>query len=221
MLVRIITRSLVRRRRRKLLSLAAIALGITAATVVATLALDVGDQVNHELRSFGANIAVTPAADSLPVNVGGVDYRPAASGAFLRQGDLPALKKIFWANNIVAFAPFLYAPALLDGRPVVLIGSWFDHDLPLGGSQRFRTGLRDLHPAWRVQGQWPGDGNATSCLLGAALAHSRQIGIGASITLTSAAPIESPSTRVPGGEGHVTASSYSCTVSGILETGGA
>ena len=56
-----------RRRRRKLLSLAAVALGITAATVVATLALDVGDQVNHELRSFGANIAVTPAADGLPV----------------------------------------------------------------------------------------------------------------------------------------------------------
>jgi putative ABC transport system permease protein len=210
MLARIITRSLVRRRRRKLLSLAAIALGITAATVVATLALDVGDQVNHELRSFGANITVTPAADSLPVNVGGVDYRPAASGAFLRESDLPALKKIFWANNIVAFAPFLYVPASLDGRRVVVIGSWFDRDLSVGGSPSFRTGLRDLHPAWRVQGQWPDDRDATSCLVGAGLARSAGLGVGSTLTLTGGAAT-----------GPSAAKSYSCRASGLLETGGA
>jgi putative ABC transport system permease protein len=204
MLARIIIRSLVRTRRRKLLSLAAIALGITAATVVATLALDVGDQVNRELRSFGANIVITPAADSLPVNVGGIDYRPAASGAFLNGSDLPALKKIFWANNIVAFAPFLYAPASLGGRRVVLIGSWFDHELPLGASQSFRTGLRDLHPVWKVVGQWPDDADAATCLLGAGLARSIGLKPGSTVTLTG-----EPS------------STYSCQVRGVVETGGA
>ncbi|HEV2380031.1 MAG TPA: FtsX-like permease family protein [Terriglobia bacterium] len=210
MLARIITRSLVRRRRRKLLSLAAIALGITAATVVATLALDVGDQVNRELRSFGANITVTPAADSLPVNVGGVDYRPAASGAFLRESDFPALKKIFWANNIVAFAPFLYVPASLDGRRVVVIGSWFDHDLPVGGSSPFRTGLRDLHPAWRVQGQWPDDQDTTSCLVGAGFARSAGLGVGSTLTLTAGAAVGPSASNI-----------YSCRASGLVETGGA
>ena len=209
MLARIITRSLVRRRRRKLLSLAAVALGITAATVVATLALDVGDQVNRELRSFGANITVTPAADGLPVNVGGVDYRPAASGAFLRESDLPGLKKIFWANNIVAFAPFLYVPASLNGRRAVLIGSWFDHDLALGGSPSFRTGLRDLHPAWRVQGQWPEDRDAKSCLVGIGLARSAALSVGSTLTLAGSGPARSA------------AASYSCRASGVLQTGGA
>ena len=204
MLARIIIRSLVRRRRRKLLSLAAIALGITAATVAATLALDVGDQVSRELRSFGANITVTPAADGLPVSVGGVDYRPAASGAFLHESDLPALKKIFWANNIVAFAPFLYAPASLAGRRVVLIGSWFDHNLQLNGSESFRTGLRDLHPAWRVQGQWPDDRDDESCLVGAGLARSPGIEIGSTLVLATGAD-----------------NRYSCRVSGLVETGGA
>src|SRR5271157_2172609 len=71
MLVRIIRESLVRRRRRKLLSFAAVALGIAAATTVATIAIDVGDKVSRELRSFGANISITPAADGLPVAVGG------------------------------------------------------------------------------------------------------------------------------------------------------
>ena len=65
MLSRIVGRSLTRRRRRKLLGVAAVALGIAVTTTVATLSLSVRDRVARELRSFGANISVTPAADSL------------------------------------------------------------------------------------------------------------------------------------------------------------
>lgn len=216
MLTRIITRSLVRRRRRKLLGLAAIALGIAAATAVATLGLDVGDQVSRELRSFGANIEVVPAADGLPVTVGGVDYRPAGSGAFLRESDLPAIKSIFWTNNIVAFAPFLYAPATLDGRRVVLIGSWFDHDIAAGKAQSdtsgqaaaARTGLRDLHPGWHVDGQWPSDNDPASCLVGSTLAREARIATGSTITLAS-------DESADGG------SQYVCRVSGVIDTGDA
>lgn len=208
MLTRIITRSLVRRRRRKLLSLAAIALGITAATLVATLALDVGDQVSRELRSFGANIAVTPAADGLPVTVGGVDYRPASSGVFLNESDLAAVKKIFWQNNIVAFAPFLYAPASLEGRRVVLIGSWFHHNVALGKSQSFVTGLRDLHPTWRIRGAWPDDNNIASCLVGAGIARAKRLGPGSVLSVTS--------DRAADGHGQT----YSCKVAGVVEAGG-
>jgi len=209
MLVRIITRSLVRRGRRKALSLAAVALGITAATVVATLALDVGDKVSRELRSFGANITVVSAADGPPVTVGGVDYRPAASGSFLQQRDLPSLKKIYWANNVVAFAPFLYAPASLAGRRVVLIGSWFNYAVPVGKSESFRTGLRDLHLGWRVQGQWPDDTDLHSCLVGASLARAARLEPGSTLTLTK------PEAGANGQR------NYSCQVSGVAETGGA
>lgn len=221
MLGRIITRSLIRKRRRKLLSLAAIALGIAAATAVATLALDVGDQVSHELRSFGANLEVVPAADGLPVSVGGVDYRPAGSGAFLRESDLPAIKSIFWTNNIVAFAPFLYAPAMLNGRRVVLIGSWFDHPILAARQERSsggqaaagplaRTGLRDLHPAWHVEGQWPTDENADSCLVGTDLARDQHIAPGARLAFSS-----------PDSAGSGSGSQLTCNVSGVVDTGDA
>jgi putative ABC transport system permease protein len=200
---------MVRRGRRKALSLAAIALGIAAATVVATLALDVGDQVNRELRSFGANISVVPAADGLPVTVGGVDYRPAAAGAFLRESDLPSLKKIYWANNITAFAPYLYAPASLDGRRVVLIGSWFNHAMSVGKSESFRTGLRDLHIGWRLQGQWPEDTDLHACLVGASLARAGRLAPGSTLTLTNPEA------------GADQSQSYSCRVTGVAETGGA
>jgi putative ABC transport system permease protein len=209
MLARIITRSVVRRGRRKVLGLAAIAFGITAATVVATLALDVGDQVSRELRSFGANISVVPAADGLPVTVGGVDYRPAAAGAFLRETDLLSLKKIYWANNITAFAPYLYAPVSLDGRRVVLIGTWFNHAVPVTKSESFRTGLRDLHIGWRVQGQWPEDTDLRACLVGALLARAERLASGSTLTLANPEANSGPQR------------SYSCRVSGVAETGGA
>ncbi len=221
MLTRIITRSLVRRRRRKLLSLAAIALGIAAATAVATLGLDVGDQVSRELRSFGANIEVVPAADGLPVTVGGVDYRPAAAGAFLRENNLAAIKGIFWTNNIVAFAPFLYAPATLGNRHVVLIGSWFDHPIASdkqhstdsahgGAGPVARTGVRDLHPGWRVDGQWPSDDDPTSCLVGTTLAADEHISTGSNLTVTNAESRDGADD-----------SQYTCRVAGIVDTGGA
>ena len=89
MLFRIVAESLARRRRRKLLSVTAITLGIAVTAAVGTMALDVGDKVNRELRSFGANLAATPAADGLTVAVGGVDVRPAGAGAFLPESRKP------------------------------------------------------------------------------------------------------------------------------------
>ena len=108
MLVRILLESLARRRRCKLLTAFAVALGIAAAATVGTLSLDIGDKIGRELRSYGANLSIAPAADSLAITVGGVDYRPAGSGAFIAEDDLIKLKQIFWRNNIVAFTPFLY-----------------------------------------------------------------------------------------------------------------
>jgi putative ABC transport system permease protein len=205
MLSRIVGRSLTRRRRRKLLGLAAVTLGIAVTTAVATIALDVGDRVGRELRSFGANISVTPAADGLPVAVGGVDYRPVSSGAFLAEADLVRLKKIFWHNDIEAFAPFLYLPVAVQGRRVVMIGSWFDKAMRVERSEVFRTGLKKLHPVWQVQGGWPDDADPASCLVGHRLAESLNVRVGQTLAFS-----------VPRG----LRSSIELTVRGILETGG-
>jgi putative ABC transport system permease protein len=172
-------------------------------TAVATLSISVGDRVARELRSFGANISVTPAADSLTVAVGGVDYRPAGAGAFLPESSLVNLRKIFWRNNIMAFAPYLYAPATVDGRRVVLIGSWFNHTLQVGQGDVFQTGLEKLHPAWRIQGNWPIDGSK-QCLVGAMLADNLDIKPGDSLTFKNNGD--------PGSE-------ITLAVSGILHTG--
>src|SRR6202040_3129937 len=107
MFLRLVADSFTRRPRRKLLTGAALALGMAVATAALSVSLDVGDRLAQEFRSLGANLVVTPAADSLPLEIGGVDYRPANSGAYLPEADLGKLKTIFWRNNIVGFAPIL------------------------------------------------------------------------------------------------------------------
>jgi len=183
MICRIISQSLRRRRERKLLSLIAVTLGIAVATAVATIAIDVGDKVNQELRSVGANIIVTPAADGFPISIGGVDFRPAGAGAYLTESSLPAMKKIFWRNSIVAFAPFVYLPAQAYNRHFVLIGTWFDKTLAITPTESFQTGIRQLHPTWKVDGNWPAAHDADGCVVGSQLAQALGLKIGQTLSI--------------------------------------
>src|SRR5262250_2230342 len=141
MFLRLIADNFTRRPRRKLLTAAALALGMAVATAALSVSLDVGDRLAKEFRSLGANLVVTPEADSLPLEVGGVDYRPVNAGAYLPEADLPKIKTVFWHNNIIAFAPVLEVqaqawspaskhwstPAVLD--TAVVIGTWANHTL--------------------------------------------------------------------------------------------
>ena len=224
MFTRIVAQSLHRRRRRKVLSLAAVTLGVAVVTTVSTISLDVGDRVNRELRAAGANIVVEPAADGLPVSVGGIDFRPAGAGAYLDESKLVNLKKIFWRNSILAFAPFVYAPATVEGRRVVLIGAWFDHSLDGDASQVFVTGLSRLDRAWKMEGAWPAEGDRHHCVLGRRLAESLGARIGGELEMSVAPPpLHSPSVSDVLLSEHDSATAplpVALQVSGIVETGG-
>ena len=113
MFLRIVKDSFARQARRKLLTAVALALGTAVATATLSVALDVGDRLGREFRSLGANLLVTPQADTLPLEIGGVDYRPVDAGAYLQDASLGKLKTIFWRNNIIGFAPFLDVPVAL------------------------------------------------------------------------------------------------------------
>lgn len=107
MFVRLVYESFRRQKRRKVLAGAAIALGVTVTTAMIAVATDVGDKINRELRTIGANLIVTPQEDSLDVEIGGVNLTPPSDGAYLDEADLPKIKGIFWHNNITGFAPML------------------------------------------------------------------------------------------------------------------
>ena len=208
MFFRIVSDSFKRKPQRKALTAAALALGMAVATATLEVALDVGDRLAREFRSLGANLLVTPASDTLPLEIGGVDYRPVDSGAYLPVGDLGKLKTIFWRNNIVGFAPFLDVPVSISSANAQqapsngsLIGTWYSHAVSVPDGSLFVTGISATNPSWQVDGRWFSDGT-NEVVAGAMLARRLGVRTGSEIKLDA------------GGR------SRSLTVTGILSTGG-
>src|SRR5271170_8370189 len=131
MFARLVGESFTRNPRRKILTAAALVVGMAVATATLTIALEVGDRLAHEFRSFGANLLVTPQSDTLPLEIGGVDYRPVDEGAYLPEEKLGKLKMIFWRHNILGFTPFLDVPTLVGDVPTMMIGTWYEHQVPV------------------------------------------------------------------------------------------
>jgi putative ABC transport system permease protein len=169
MFLRLVYESLRRQKRRKLLAGTAITLGVGVATAMIAVATDIGDKVNRELRTFGANLVVTPQEDTLDLQIAGVDLKPPSDGAYLNEGDLPKIHGMFWHNNIVGFAPVLPVAVNVGGaKNVTLLGTYFSKDLSFG-KEEFQTGVRAIYPWWKVSGAWPED-NSQDVLLGEDLA---------------------------------------------------
>jgi len=160
MFIRLVYESFRRQKRRKILAGAAITLGVAVATAMIAVATDIGDKINRELRTIGANLVITPQEDTLDVEIGGINLKPPTDGAFLSEADLPKIKGIFWHNNITGFAPMLPVNVSLENggakQDVTLLGTYFAKALSYG-NEGFVTGARSTHPWWKVAGSWPDD----------------------------------------------------------------
>jgi putative ABC transport system permease protein len=190
MFPRLVYESFRHQARRKILAGIAITLGVAVATAMIAVATDIGDKINRELRSYGANLVVTPQEDTLDVEVGGINLKPPSDGTFLNEADLPKIRGTFWHNNIVGFSPMLPVTVKIgnDGgaKDVTLVGTYFNKSLHFG-KQDFTTGVRITHPWWKVLGScgdgrvarseaiaacgWPDDGSQ-NILLGERVAAS-------------------------------------------------
>jgi putative ABC transport system permease protein len=172
MFARLVRESFVRNPRRKVLTAAALVVGMAVATATLTVALEVGDRLAREFRTLGANLIVTPESDTLPLEIGGVDYRPVDEGAYLSEADLGKLKTIFWRHNILGFTPFLDVPTLVTGskaQKTTMIGTWYEHEVPVPDGTTFQTGVSLTHPWWKMQGRWFHEGQREA-VVGAAFA---------------------------------------------------
>jgi putative ABC transport system permease protein len=176
MFLRLVGESFRRNPRRKLLTALALALSMAVSTATLTVALEVSDRMAREFRSLGANLLVTPESDTLPLEVGGVDYRPVDQGAYLSEADLGKLKTIFWRHNILGFTPLLDVPVYQAGlgnpragTNVTLIGTWYAHEVAVPDGTKFKTGLSVTSPSWQIRGRWFDDGS-NQAVVGRALA---------------------------------------------------
>ena len=108
-----------------------VALGACVATSMLSVMFNVGDKVNQELKSYGANIVVRPQGAAVLDDLYSTGEATEAR-SYLREDELGNIKTIFWTYNILDFAPLLNVSATdasgehvpRPARGLATISSW-------------------------------------------------------------------------------------------------
>ena len=175
MFFRMVKGTLIRQWKKMILIAFTIGLGASLATAMLSVVLDVGDKVNKELKTFGANITVMPKRQSVVSDLYDVSGGKS-SGAYLKENELGKIKTIFWAFNIVDYTPFVKSNAKLsDGSDVQVVGSWFNHHMNWPRGEQLDAGIASLRSWWEIKdGKWideQANSNENDCMIGSKLAE--------------------------------------------------
>jgi putative ABC transport system permease protein len=201
------------RQKGKMLMIAfTVALGASLSTAMLNVMLDVGDKVNQELKTYGANINVVPKGASLMDDLYGAGEGSGVPDKYLAEDELGRIKTIFWAFNIVDFTPYLNTRVVSNGNrgeEFKLVGTWFSHHLELPTGENLDTGMMNMKSWWDVSGQWLSDDDEYGIMAGRNAAKKLGLLPGGTIRLRDARP------ESPGNE------EREFTVRGIFNAGGA
>jgi putative ABC transport system permease protein len=172
LLFRILKNSFLKRPKAVFLVFLSVAMGAAVATAFLGIAGDISHKMALELRSYGANILLEPAA--------------LEGGGFLREEDLPKIKTVFWKYNITGFTPYLFGVAEFSAEGKrergIVSGAWFNKQLEVEGEDPSIQGIGVIAPWWDVQGNWPEA--ADEAIVGAALARRLKISVGSEVGAT-------------------------------------
>ncbi|MBO6301527.1 MAG: ABC transporter permease [Ruminiclostridium sp.] len=187
MFFRMIFGTLFRQWKKMLMIAFTIALGASLATAMLSVMLDVGDKVNQELKTYGANITVVPKENSVLSSLYEVEGE-GGTGAYLLEDELGKIKTIFWAFNIIDYAPFINAGVTLDdGSKATAVGTWFNHHMELPTGEQLDAGVTSMRSWWEVtDGKWLDEqsGGSGGAMVGKALAEKLGIKSGDTLHLT-------------------------------------
>ncbi len=172
------------RQRSKMLMIAfTIALGSSLATAMLNVMFDVGDKVNQELKTYGANIRVVPQAASILSDMYGLD---SLDNQYLKEEELGKIKTIFWSFNIVDFAPYLEAKVRYNSKAKArLVGTWFSHHMDLPTGETLDTGMVAMKKWWSVEGDWLADDDLEGAMVGTLFAQRNGIKVGDKVRVSS------------------------------------
>jgi putative ABC transport system permease protein len=111
------------------------------------------------------------------------------TGVYLHEDELGKIKTIFWAFNIVDYAPFINVKGTLDdGTELDVIGSWFNHHMDLPTGESLDAGIVSLRSWWEIaEGDWYDEQTSTvknGAMVGTALAEREGWSVGDTIHIT-------------------------------------
>ena len=175
---------LVRQKKKLFLIALTVALGVSLATAMLNVMFDVGDKVNQELKAYGANLNIVPKGAALVNELYQLDDIQNAI-QYIKQDDLVKIKMIFWAYNIVDFAPYITTQVVVNDKPVTLVGTWFNKHLTIPTGDEVDTGMLAMKSWWSIEGNTMKDDNLQGVMVGESLAKQMNLKLGDSLELIS------------------------------------
>ena len=154
---RMLVKALTVRKGRTAIAVASIMVGAAVVFALTSLYLDISRKMSEELRAYGANFFVGPAASSPD-----------------RRFDLATYRKIVASipgDKLAGASPFLYGVVRLDLGNAVLAGVDF-------------SGLKAISPYWQPEGGWiTVDFDERNCIVGRSLAEKMELTVGKTVTV--------------------------------------
>ncbi|MBJ6727286.1 ABC transporter permease [Geomesophilobacter sediminis] len=168
-LIKLLLAALAHRTGRTLLLLSVLAMASSLATALGVVSLSMGKRVSEEVRKYGANLVVVPAAARLEVGSGGLNFGAISDPAYLDQG---RVEKALASGGLKAERSFHLRGALrMKDADVLVEGVNF-------------ADVRRLFPWWQLRGGWPGPGET---VVGSDLAQRLKLKAGDTVELTGTA----------------------------------
>ncbi len=189
MFLRILRKSLSKRKSRIAIAVISVIIGAAIATALLSVSFDITEKVGYEFRKYGANLMITPQSDTIEVGFPGVDFGSVTEQRYINESDLWKIKTIYWRNNVLGFTPLLYQVVRIgedeNEQNVVLVGTYFNKDIeiiePYSSEDPlvFNTGIQTISPWWNVEGEWIDDQNDTmSSMVGVDVAEKLGLKVG-------------------------------------------
>ncbi|MEW6264956.1 MAG: FtsX-like permease family protein [Thermodesulfobacteriota bacterium] len=142
--------NLKRRKAKAALVVAGLAAGVATLVALQTLAATFLGEINHKLEKYGANILVTPKAETLNLSYEGLSLGSLSyQNSELRESDLARVRTIKNSANLAAVGPMLLGLVKVKNQNAVLAGVAFES-------------LAVLKPWWKLRGRDPGPGEAVA-----------------------------------------------------------
>lgn len=189
MFLRILAKSISKRKGKVAIAVVAVIMGASVTTALLTVSLDVNEKMNYEFRKFGANLLVIPDSDTINIGIGQFGFGAVTEQKYINESDLYKIKTIYWAKNVLGYAPFLYQAVTVEmgneSNVAILTGTWFEKDTVLEDGSWFKTGVKTINSWWDVEGTWVDDNGTTEdAMIGVNAAEKLGVGMGDVVTIS-------------------------------------
>ncbi|MHA1463254.1 MAG: hypothetical protein ACTSQ0_09325, partial [Candidatus Heimdallarchaeota archaeon] len=88
MFLRILRKSLLKRKSRIAIAIISVIMGAAIATALLSVSMDISEKVGEEFRKYGANLMVVPDSETIEVGFPGVDFGSVTEQRYINESDL-------------------------------------------------------------------------------------------------------------------------------------